>query len=1294
MGSVRTRLLVFKKAKTVKYDLLLGMNILKYANINLANNSVRFAIPANEVNASESFRGRVLTLGDLEIKCTTRQAGVPPGAAPALAVNHVLDMQMLPNEWACETPPADMHGAGQEAGMDDRCNNTEMVNTTETPSREDEIIKVHLREELNIKANTVSLQSIKINRKIRNGSQLLMYGNSLTPTVLLATVVTKVTNHTVKANLINLGDVDVKLKQGTEICLAESVKGDNLNLIHVSDENIDFCNICHATNSPDDKKDNDKSTSHCSYEMLGNEDVKCSNNTWRNLLMQILNEFRVTCWLPGEPLGLYKGDQLEIRLKEPVVVNKPPYRIAYFFQDKLNAAIKAMLKEGIISKSKSSYNSPLIIVKRADGEIRPCIDYRGLNQYLQPVSFPLPRISDVLNALGQSTFISTLDLASAYHQCSIRPCDREKTAFTVNNTKFHFNRVPFGLASSPAFFARIINHILFDLLGPQCMAYMDDIIIYSKSAEQHLETIRRVLEKLTDAGIKIKIRKCHFFAENIKFLGYCMTQEGMTMDEARVRAIKEMPVPSTKKQVQSLLGALNYYRMFVPKFAEIAEPLYALLRKNAKFSWTPAHTNAVQTIKNKLASAPIIKFPNFEQDFHIYTDASNQGIAGVLMQKYDDVLHPVAYVSKTMNGAQKNYAATKKEALALVFSLEQFRHIILHFPVHVYTDHIALLGALRKPTKDECLQRWALLIQEYDIQLHYVPGCKNVFADCLSRLPDPTSTTEHVTEQLHDSLDARNEVCNVLQDYIPEKVTWTEDELRTAQREDPSCMEIVQQIKNDQEKRLIPDRDSPATKDGTKPKRKKVPNSLLLSSRIINGILYINRKINHGTFDDEFLVPYVPDGFMPEAFKLVHTDTTAGHSGPERTFKLFSKNFYNRFEKKTITDLCDACELCLQAKRTPKQIPISKYPIPIRPFSNISSDILGPLRMTEKGNQYVLTIRDFVTRYTILFPLTHKSTDAIIDALRQVISHYGSSNVLVTDNAAEYKSEKLNKFLQFYNTKKTEIAPYHPASQGLSERINREINKLLRIYTNQLAIHDWDVLLPVLQLTINNTYNSSIKETPFFALFGYDGNTEALAPPKFSYSEDELTQHQNRVAQIREHCRQQLLKSQDAYTDYTNSGRKNKDIAIGHRVFAKLDKYRTNPRQKLDLPISGPFEVTERRGKAWVLKELATQKVYIVHPDLIVTHKKIELVTDPRSSTPPTLTTDLINDLEINLDDAENNSQTDITTVLPPANSDAGTATGLPAPNATEIADAVPDANPTTQAKLPRRIQPPRACKK
>ena len=426
----------------------------------------------------------------------------------------------------------------------------------------------------------------------------------------------------------------------------------------------------------------------------------------------------------------------------------------------------------------------------------------------------------------------------------------------------------------------------------------------------------------------------------------------------------------------------------------------------------------------------------------------------------------------------------------------------------------------------------------------------------------------------------RTHQCNSLRDNIPEKVPWDEKELRKRQSADNKCKEIRD--------RLLAEPSGPLPKE-------------YIKFRIINGVIYVLRNIKRGNQEENYIVPYIPESLMKRAFALIHEETTAGHRGFERTMKTFIRNFYNYQETSTVKKFCEECESCIKAKSVAKLVPVKTFPIPERPFQTISSDILGPLPITEQGNQYILVIRDYTTRYTLLSALKHKTADNIIKALRAAISNYGSSEVLVTDNAQEYVSEKLRNFCKFFNIKKVETAPYHPASQGISERINREINKILRIYADTLATTDWDELLPVIQLCLNNTYNASIRESPFYALYGYDSFTETLQSPKVSYDESDFALRMKRITSIRRLCREKLLEAQGKYTEFANKDRKPKDFKIGQRVFAKLKKFK--PHQKLDLPISGPFIITGKKGQAFLLHEIKTRRTWIVHPDFIIGNK-------------------------------------------------------------------------------------------
>ena len=1121
-GDIEEQILIHKN-EDIDIGILIGMNILRRSAINLYLGIIEFKpdlyfSKSENLQTMEILNRKIINISNnLELKGVREQI-----------------------KKSCIKTNTDFNqGMNREGG--------ETVSETDHLRNGKNHFNLHLLEEIKILPNRIMGINMKIHDNL-NGETLLLKYNNLKQGIVVPNIVTIARENRIKINIANISNLNITLPQGTKMCSA------------------------YILNNEEEKIQVIESQEEFNFKPLIKENINCGNKAVENKLLEILNNFRKICWMEGEPLGRYTGDKLKIKLTKNELVNKPPYRIPHAKELKLEEKMKEMQEQGIIKKSKSSYNSPLICVKKPNGDIRPCIDYRELNKIIEPINFPIPRIDDLINSLDKAKIISSLDLASAYHQCEIEPRDTHKTAFTFKNSKWEYQTIPFGLKTAPAFFSRLISDTLFDLIGTEVICYLDDILIFAENEEEHLERIYKVLQKLEIANIKIKMSKCAFFTKEVKFLGYIISEAGMAMDVKRAEAIEKMESPKNKKQLQALLGAINYYRTFIENLAKIAEPLYQLLRKNVKFKWTEEQEKAAKTLKSKLMVAPILKFPNFNKPFIIYTDASLTGIGACLMQIHGDKLHPLAFVSRSLNPAQKSYAATKREALALIFALEQFRHLILCYPTHVYTDHLPLVSIFRKETKDATINRWTLLAQEYEIQIHYVPGKENILADALSRLPMKKKTLENFDDKLVERI---NTIETELYSYLPEKIPWTKEELKTTQENDENCLKIKNIMKN--------------------PKKS---SETILKFKVIKNILYVYRVFKRPSGTDEILVPYIPNELMDKAFKVIHRDTTAGHQGFERTLQYFRRNFYNTEEKDIIKNKCETCTACIRAKSHPSLVPIKKYPIPLQPFDTISTDILGPLPITINANKFILVVRDFTTRYSIITALKNKETESIIIAFRHIIANYGPSTICISDNGKEFTSEKFKKFLSFYNTKKIEIAPFHPSSQGLAERINKEINKLLRIYTNELRMSDWDELLPTIQLTINNTFNSSIRETPFYALYGYDSSTIAFVKPKINYKEDDLNYHLKNVSEIREHCRNALLKSQIEYTVNKNNNRKEKEIQVGQRVFAKLNKHFQH--RKLNYPISGPFMVEGKKGNAFILKAIHADEKFTVHPDEII----------------------------------------------------------------------------------------------
>ena len=322
-----------------------------------------------------------------------------------------------------------------------------------------------------------------------------------------------------------------------------------------------------------------------------------------------------------------------------------------------------MLQTGIISPSVSPWSFPVVLVRKPDNSMRFCVDYRRLNSITRKDNHPLPRISEALDALGGAKIFSTLDLRSGYWQLQMSDDSKEKTAFITHNGLYEFNRLPFGLCNSAATFQRAMTHILRGLEWDICLVYIDDLIIFSRSFDEHLLHLEQVFKRLREANVKLKPSKYHFVKPQVEYLGHIVSAEGLRPNPAKISAVKEFPIPKNVKDLRAFLGLCNYYRRFVKGFALIASPLNKLTSKNAKFSWSPECQTAFETLKQALISAPILSYPDFRLPFHLFVDASQTGIGLTLGQIVDGVERVIAYAGRDLNPAERNYSATCEKHL-------------------------------------------------------------------------------------------------------------------------------------------------------------------------------------------------------------------------------------------------------------------------------------------------------------------------------------------------------------------------------------------------------------------------------------------------------------------------------------------------------------------------------------------------------------------------------------------------------------------------------------------------------
>ena len=425
--------------------------------------------------------------------------------------------------------------------------------------------------------------------------------------------------------------------------------------------------------------------------------------------------------------------------------------------------VQQMLSSNVIRPSNSPWASPVVMVRKKDGSLRFCVDFRQLNAATIKDAHPLPRIDDLLDALHGAKWFSTLDLKSGYWQVPISEQDKEKTAFrTSSGQLFEFNQVPFGLCNAPATFSRLMDRVLAGLHWETCLFYLDDIIVFSSTWEEHLARLREVFGRLRHAKLKLGAAKCTFAAKEVSYLGHRVTEEGLLPDPSLLAAIRDIPPPKTATEVRSFLGLAGYYRRYIKGFAVIAAPLHALTRKDAVFHWSEDCQNTFDQLKTRLTTNPITAFPDFSQEFRLYTDASTAGLGAILAQVREGKECIICCASRGLNKAEKSYPATKLECLAIVWAVAKFRPYLMAMSFEVFTDHYALQWLKTMRTGSALFHRWSSALEEYDFTVRHRPGKIQAHVDGLSRLPVGPAPPEDAL--LHLQVDSEEEARRLAQE--------------------------------------------------------------------------------------------------------------------------------------------------------------------------------------------------------------------------------------------------------------------------------------------------------------------------------------------------------------------------------------------------------------------------------------------------------------------------------------------------------------------------------------------------
>ena len=748
--------------------------------------------------------------------------------------------------------------------------------------------------------------------------------------------------------------------------------------------------------------------------------------------------------------------------------------------------LEKMLEQGVIEPSESPWSSPILLVKKKDGSIRFCIDFRKLNSLTRKDAYPLPRIDECLESLGGSKWFSTLDLASGYWQCEVEESDRPKTAFSTHKGLFQFKVMPFGLSNAPACFERLMELVLRGLLWEKCLCYLDDIIVMGKTFVEALDNLKTVFDRFRNANLKLKPKKCVLFQTEVLFLGHKVTADGITTDPSKVESVKTWPQPTSLSELRSFLGLVGYYRRFIPDFSEIAAPLTRLTQKFSKFVWSPQCTESFEKLKELLVSAPILTFPQGDGVFVLDTDASLEGVGAVLSQIQDGEERVISFASRKLSRTQRNYCTTYRELLAVVMFVKQFHHYLWGRPFVVRTDHSSLLWLKRFKRPEGLLARWLSILDTYDFTIEHRKGSHHSNADTMSRKPykhckredcsqcktvlpslvEEVEDGEQCSEQQgsasltlgtpesHESSDNSlpshqtrvNTVSPVQMNENDQSesnsnwlTSWTNYDIHNMQENDAELAEILTlRVESDQ-----------------KPDRSQFSNFLettkfLLSNweslTVQNGVLCFQRQSENPALNKVVMV--APSKIRKIIFENLHCKKTAGHLGRDKTIFSVQRRFFWHGMNSDLRRWIHQCDMCCRSKPGPGlgKSPLQQSPVGY-PLERIGIDIVGPCPITENGNEFIIVVCDYFTKWVEAYAVPDHTALTVADKLcTEFIARFGTPTQIHSDQGREFESQLFQALCENLEIDKTRTTPYRPNSDGLAERFNKTLQQMLKVF--------------------------------------------------------------------------------------------------------------------------------------------------------------------------------------------------------------------------------------------------------